>query len=101
MTLTADPSPTPPEPTAPPEPSTRRSPASIVVWVLVALVGAVAWGVVALSRGENVSAVWLLVAALGSYSIAYRYYSRFIARRVLKLDDTRATPAERLDNGVD
>ena len=101
MTLTADPSPTPPEPTAPPEPSTRRSPASIVVWVLVALVGAVAWGVVALSRGENVSAIWLLVAALGSYSIAYRYYSRFIARRVLKLDDTRATPAERLDNGVD
>ena len=42
-----------------------------------------------------------MVAALGSYAIAYRFYSRFIARRVLKLDDTRATPAERLEDGVD
>src|SRR5207245_10894284 len=48
-----------------------------------------------------VSAVWLLVAALGSYAIAYRFYARFICRRVLRVDDRRATPAERLDNGVD
>ncbi|GAA4685344.1 carbon starvation CstA family protein [Nocardioides nanhaiensis] len=79
----------------------RPSPRSIVLWVGVALVGAVCWGVLALSRGEEVSALWILFAALSSYLIAYRFYSRFIARRVLKLDDTRATPAERLEDGAD
>jgi carbon starvation protein len=67
----------------------------------VALVGAAGWAVLALSRGEEISAAWMLAAALGSYAIAYRFYSRFIANRVLKVDKTRATPAERLDNGVD
>ena len=99
MTLVTDPSPTPPE--QPHQQERSRTPLSVAVWVLVALVAAVAWGVVALSRGEQISAVWLLAAALGSYAIGYRYYSRFIARRVLQLDDSRATPAERLDNGVD
>lgn len=77
------------------------SPKSIAAWVLVALIGAIAWGVLALSRGEEISAAWLLAAAVGSYAIGYRFYSRFIAHRVLKVDTTRATPAERLDNGVD
>ncbi|MDQ0939506.1 carbon starvation CstA family protein [Streptomyces sp. V1I1] len=87
---------------APPTTSRRRmSPQSIVVWVIVALVGAAGWGVLALARGEQVSAVWMLAAALGSYAIAYRFYSRFIANRVLKVDRTRATPAERLNNGID
>ena len=86
---------------SPPVPRLPRTPASIAVWVLVAVLAAIGWAVIALSRGETVSAVWLLVAALGSYAIGYRYYSRFIARKVLGLDDTRATPAERLDNGVD
>ncbi|CAM5648057.1 carbon starvation CstA family protein [Streptomyces canus] len=79
----------------------RISPRSILLWAVVALLGAVAWGVLALARGEKISAVWLVVAALGSYAIAYRFYSRFIARRVLKPDDRRATPAERLEDGVD
>ncbi|GII94420.1 carbon starvation CstA family protein [Sinosporangium siamense] len=79
----------------------RASLPSIVVWTLVAVVGGLAWGVIALSRGEEISAIWLVAAALGSYAIAYRFYSRFIARRVLRVDDRRATPAERLDNGVD
>ncbi|MEU5865306.1 carbon starvation CstA family protein [Nonomuraea sp. NPDC047529] len=79
----------------------RPTPKSILIWTAVALVGAVAWGVVALSQGEEISAIWLVAAALGSYAIAYRFYSRFIARRVLGIDDRRATPAERLDNGVD
>ncbi|MCP2241340.1 carbon starvation CstA family protein [Lentzea aerocolonigenes] len=74
---------------------------SVLVWTVVAVIGAVAWAVLALSRGENVSAVWLVAAALGSYAIAYRFYAKFIAKRVLKVDDTRATPAERLDDGVD
>ncbi|NUT99304.1 MAG: carbon starvation protein A [Saccharothrix sp.] len=73
----------------------------IAVWSAVAVVGAVAWAVLALSRGEEVSAVWLVAAALGSYAIAYRFYARFVARRVLRVDDTRATPAERLEDGVD
>jgi carbon starvation protein len=74
---------------------------SIVIWTAVAVVGAVAWGVIALVRGEQISAAWLILAALGSYAIAYRFYARFIARKVLEVDDTRATPAERLDNDVD
>ncbi|MGW0661861.1 carbon starvation CstA family protein [Streptodolium elevatio] len=77
------------------------APRTVLVWTAVSVVGAIAWGVLALARGEEVSAVWLIVAALASYAIAYRFYSRFIARRVLEPDDTRATPAERLDDGVD
>ncbi|MFF8875385.1 carbon starvation CstA family protein [Streptomyces massasporeus] len=79
----------------------RISPRSVLLWTAVALLGAVAWGVLALARGEKISAVWLVIAALGSYAIAYRFYSRFIARRVLRPDDRRATPAERLEDGVD
>ncbi|KAB1147557.1 carbon starvation protein A [Streptomyces luteolifulvus] len=74
---------------------------SIVIWTLVALVGAAGWSVLALSRGEDVSAAWMVAAALGSYAIAYRFYAKFIAYKVLKVDHTRATPAERLNNGID
>ncbi len=74
---------------------------SITIWSLVAVVGAVAWGVIALVRGEQISAAWLVAAALGTYAIAYRFYARFIVKTVLGVDDRRATPAERLDNGVD
>ncbi|MER5325607.1 carbon starvation CstA family protein [Streptosporangium roseum] len=74
---------------------------SVILWTAVAAVGATGWAVLALSRGENVNAVWLLAAALGSYAIAYRFYARFILRRVLGADDRRATPAERLNNGID
>ncbi|MCV2491808.1 carbon starvation protein A [Geodermatophilus sp. YIM 151500] len=73
----------------------------MVVWTAVAVVGATAWTVLALARGETVSALWMLFAALCSYAIAYRFYARFIARRVLQVDDRRATPAERLHNGID
>src|SRR5438045_2388644 len=74
---------------------------TILIWSAVAVVGAVGWGVVALSRGERISAIWLLAAGLGSYAIGYRFYARFIARRVLEVDDRRATPGELLDNGID
>ncbi|TWF91673.1 carbon starvation CstA family protein [Saccharopolyspora dendranthemae] len=77
------------------------NPREIIIWVLVALVGAVSWGVIALVRGEEISAGWLVFAALASYAIAYRFYARFITNRVLKTDDDRATPAERLNNGAD
>nr|WP_202122424.1 carbon starvation CstA family protein [Streptomyces sp. BA2] len=65
------------------------------------MVGAAGWTVLALSRDEEVSAAWMVAAALGSYAIAYRFYSKFIVNRVLKVDKKRATPAERLDNGID
>src|SRR5919106_5903457 len=71
------------------------------IWVVVALVGALCWGMLALSRGETINAGWLLFAALASYAIAYRFYARFIQNRVLGTDDSRATPAERLNNGRD
>ncbi|MGZ5408703.1 MAG: carbon starvation CstA family protein [Aeromicrobium sp.] len=77
------------------------TPKSMLIWGSIAVVGAVCWAVLALSRGEDVSALWILFAALSSYAIAYRFYSRFIAYRVLGVDDTRATPAERLENGHD
>src|SRR3954466_2697387 len=72
-----------------------------VGWLALALAGAVAWAVLALHRGETISAAWLVLAAAGTYLLAYRFYSRFLAIRVLRLNDRRATPAERLANGRD
>ena len=71
-----------------------------ILWLLVSLVGAGAWGVIALNRGETISAAWVVLAAVGTYLVAYRFYSRFLAKRVFELDN-RATPAERLSNGRD
>ena len=72
-----------------------------IAWLLVALLGAVAWAVLALHRGETINAAWVVLAAVGTYLIGYRFYSRFLADRVLGLNDRRATPAERLANGRD
>jgi len=80
---------------------TKSRTRSIVIWTAVALIGAVSWAVVALVRGEQISAAWLIAAALGSYAIAYRFYARFITRKVLGVDRRRATPAERLEDDVD
>ncbi len=70
-------------------------------WVAVGLTGAVAWGAIALHRGETINAAWLVLAAVGTYLVGFRFYSRFLANRVFELDDRRATPAERLENGRD
>ena len=75
--------------------------ASVLVWGGIAGLGAAAFGVLALYRGESINAAWLLTAALCTYAVCYRFYSRFLATRVFGLDDRRATPAERLDNGRD
>ena len=72
-----------------------------ILWIAVAALGASAFAVLALSRGENVGAVWILAAGVASYVIAYRFYARFLALRVFALDDRRATPAERFNNGRD
>jgi carbon starvation protein len=72
-----------------------------VLWIVVALLGAVALGVVAFARGESISVVWLLIAAVATYAVAFRFYSQFLAARVLMLDDMRRTPAERINDGRD
>ena len=71
------------------------------LWVLIAVLGAAALGGIALNRGENINALWFITAALCVYAIAYRFYAAWIAATVLAVDETRATPAERLDNGRD
>src|SRR5688572_954744 len=81
--------------------TTRSKALSLVIWVGVAVLGAAAFGYIALARGETISAAWLVVAAVCSYLVAYRFYSRFIAYKVFGLDPTRATPAECLNNGRD
>ncbi len=73
----------------------------VLVWIAVAAAGAVALATLAWHRGEAISAMWLVVAALCSYALGYRFYSKFVAARVLALDAMRATPAERLENGRD
>jgi carbon starvation protein len=81
--------------------STMPKPIVILGWGVVVVVGTLAVGVVALRRGEPINALWLVVAATCCYALGYRFYSRFIAVRILALDAFRATPAERLENGRD
>ncbi|MGH9778868.1 MAG: carbon starvation CstA family protein, partial [Candidatus Acidiferrales bacterium] len=73
----------------------------ILAWVGVSLAGAGALGAIALERDEPINATWMIVAAVCCYLLGYRFYSAFIAARVMALDETRATPAERLDDGRD
>ncbi|MEN0074992.1 MAG: carbon starvation CstA family protein [Paracraurococcus sp.] len=70
-------------------------------WALVGLIGAGALAMIATARGEPVGAIWVLAAAVATYVIAYRYYSRFIADRVMQLDPNRPTPAVRHNDGLD
>ncbi|MFZ2996872.1 carbon starvation CstA family protein [Sphingobium sp.] len=72
-----------------------------IPWILIALVGAAALTVVAVSRGEAVNALWIVVAAVSSFLVAYRYYALFISRHVMGLDPARATPAVRRADGLD
>ncbi|MGI8402263.1 MAG: carbon starvation CstA family protein [Gemmatimonadaceae bacterium] len=73
----------------------------VVLWSAVAALGAVSFGWLALSRGEPINAAWLLVAALCTYAVSYRFYSRFIASSIFALDPARPTPAVRLNDGRD
>ncbi len=72
-----------------------------ILWILIAVIGALALGVIATARGEPINAVWLVAVAACLYTLGYRFYSRFVAYRLLELDDRRATPAERLEDGRD
>ncbi len=72
-----------------------------LAWILVAVAAAVCLGGVALYRGEHINSLWLVTAAACAYLLGFRFYGRFIAAKVMALDDRRATPAERLNNGRD
>ncbi len=72
-----------------------------LILLILSLIGASAMGGIALNRGETVNAIWLIVAGICIYAIMYRFYSAWIAAKVLTLDETRATPSERLENGRD
>lgn len=74
---------------------------SKLVWLAIAVMGASAIGGIAIHRGEHINALWFIAAAAGTYLVAYRFYSAWICAKVLVLDDTRATPAERFNNGRD
>ncbi|MFA5955257.1 carbon starvation CstA family protein [Hyphomicrobium sp.] len=74
---------------------------SKLVWAAVTILGAVSLGIVALSRGETINAIWIVTAAICSYVLADRFYGRFIADKVLRLDPTRSTPAQRFNDGLD
>src|SRR5579871_2907642 len=74
---------------------------AVLLWVAISVVGASAIGMVAIHRGEPINALWLVAAATCCYAFGYRFYSKFIAAKILCLDPRRATPAERLENGRD
>lgn len=72
-----------------------------LVWITLSLAGASALAVIALNRGESIGAIWIVIAAVCVYLIAFRFYSLFIANRVLKLDERRMTPAYKHNDGLD
>jgi carbon starvation protein len=71
------------------------------LWIALACIAALCLGGIATSRGESINSIWLVLAAVCAYLVAYRFYGAFIAARVMALNETRATPAERLENGHD
>jgi carbon starvation protein len=75
--------------------------AGYIAWGVVAIVGALAFAGIALNRGESINSMWLVIASVCLYLVGFRFYAKFIATRVMALDDKRATPAERLRDGHD
>src|SRR6201994_1240615 len=72
-----------------------------LIWIVVAILGALALATIAFHRREPINAMWLVAAAVCSYALGYRFYSKFVAAKILAVDALRATPAERLENGRD
>ncbi|WP_036962106.1 carbon starvation CstA family protein [Pseudoclavibacter soli] len=79
----------------------KWTPLKVVVWILIAIVGAIGWSVLAISRSESINGIWFVFAGISSYLIAYRFYSKYIERHLLRPNDRRATPAEYAANGSD
>ncbi|MCI2956229.1 carbon starvation protein A [Agromyces atrinae] len=79
----------------------RWTPLKIVIWVAIALLGGVAWTMLAIVRGETINAIWFVFAAVCTYLIGYRFYSKYIEKHLIRPDDKRATPAESKSDGTD
>ncbi|MBB5844867.1 carbon starvation protein [Conyzicola lurida] len=79
----------------------RWTPLKVVIWVAVALLGGLSWVMLAVIRGETVNAIWFVFAAVCTYFIGYRFYSKYIEKHLVKPDDRRATPAEYKADGKD
>ncbi|MCH4853409.1 carbon starvation protein A [Bifidobacterium pseudolongum] len=71
-----------------------------LLWAAIAIVCALAWSVLAIARGEQISAIWFVVVALSSYAIAYRFYAYYIQIKIMRTDDANATAAERVQDGA-
>ncbi|MEY2409435.1 MAG: carbon starvation protein, partial [Verrucomicrobiota bacterium] len=78
-----------------------KKPLSILLWLTVAVLGVLAYVTIALRRGEPINSAYILTAAICSYALGYRFYSKWIAARILALDDRRATPCEVHEDGKD
>lgn len=74
---------------------------SIAIWGIISAIGAFSFGILALNRGESINSIWLITAAVCVYAIGYRFYSKFMAKRVFELDDNRKTPSEINNDGKD
>src|SRR5262245_8836966 len=72
-----------------------------LLWAAIAILAAISLGAIAIYRGEHIDSMWLVLASVCTYLLGFRFYAKFIAARVMVLNDQRATPAERLRNGHD
>ena len=82
-------------------PDNRWTPVRISTWVAITALGVLGWWMLAVVRGEHVNTIWFVVTAVCTYAIGYRFYALYIQRRIMRPDDTNATPAERINNGRD
>ncbi|OZG29298.1 carbon starvation protein A [Williamsia sp. 1138] len=92
------------DPDRPPVAIIDRSPMTVgkrIMFAVIAVIGAIAWAIIAFVRGETVNAIWFVIAALCTYVIGYRFYARLIEMKIVKPRDDQATPAEVLDNSQD
>ncbi|MBV7362825.1 carbon starvation protein A [Actinomycetaceae bacterium TAE3-ERU4] len=83
------------------KPHNKWTPVKIITWVLITLLGTLGWTMLAIVRGEEVNTIWFVVTAICTYAIAYRFYALYIQRKIMRPDDSNATPAERINNGKD
>ncbi|MBO3724136.1 carbon starvation protein A [Actinomyces bowdenii] len=82
-------------------PDNRWTPRRIAAWAVITALGVLGWWMLAVARGEQVNTIWFIVTSVCTYAIGYRFYALYVQRRIMRPDDTNATPAERINNGRD
>lgn len=83
------------------KPHNKWTPAKVILWVAITALGVLGWTMLAIVRGEQVDTIWFVITAVCTYMIAYRFYALYIQKKIMRPDDTNATPAERINNGKD